>query len=210
MEYLVLLLGLLHLCKNLISVFSTSSFLLYASTDHWSASIILQWKRRASWTNSCWEQKSGSDSKRFHDLLLNSWSVLILSYIKHSGVFLRTNNRLSSPIFSGKFGAFFASIPLPVFAAVYCVLYGIVGECSSYLLHLNFVNLPSHKFICILRFYTAATGISFVQFTNNNSVRNIYILGIALFLGISVPQYFVTNTDAAGHGPVRTHAGWVS
>lgn len=31
-------------------------------------------------------------------------------------------------LFAGKFGAFFASIPLPIFAAIYCVLYGIVGE----------------------------------------------------------------------------------
>lgn len=30
--------------------------------------------------------------------------------------------------FAGKFGAFFASIPLPIFAAIYCVLYGIVGK----------------------------------------------------------------------------------
>ncbi|KAK2396089.1 Xanthine/uracil permease family protein [Trifolium repens] len=29
----------------------------------------------------------------------------------------------------GKFGAFFASIPLPIFAAIYCVLFGIVGRC---------------------------------------------------------------------------------
>ncbi|KAL0325649.1 UNVERIFIED_CONTAM: Nucleobase-ascorbate transporter 3, partial [Sesamum radiatum] len=82
--------------------------------------------------------------------------------------------------FAGKFGAFFASIPLPIFAAIYCILYGIV----------------------------AAIGISFVQFTNNNSMRNIYVLGISLFLGISIPQYFIMNTDVAGHGPVRTNGGW--
>jgi len=29
---------------------------------------------------------------------------------------------------SGKFGAFFASIPFPIFAAMYCVLFGLVGE----------------------------------------------------------------------------------
>lgn len=29
---------------------------------------------------------------------------------------------------SGKFGALFASIPLPIFAAIYCILLGIVGE----------------------------------------------------------------------------------
>ncbi|ONK64833.1 uncharacterized protein A4U43_C07F30440 [Asparagus officinalis] len=80
----------------------------------------------------------------------------------------------------GKFGAFFASIPLPIFAAMYCVLFGLV----------------------------AATGISFIQFANNNSMRNLYIIGLSLFLGISVPQYFNEFTRSAGHGPVKTNAGW--
>ncbi|KAG4964897.1 hypothetical protein GLYMA_14G079400v4 [Glycine max] len=80
----------------------------------------------------------------------------------------------------GKFGAFFASIPLPIFAAIYCVLFGIV----------------------------AATGISFIQFANTNSIRNIYVLGLTLFLAISIPQYFVMNTAPDGHGPVRTGGGW--
>ncbi|XP_020238235.1 nucleobase-ascorbate transporter 3 [Cajanus cajan] len=80
----------------------------------------------------------------------------------------------------GKFGAFFASIPLPIFAAIYCVLFGIV----------------------------AAVGISFIQFANTNSIRNIYVLGLTLFLGISIPQYFVMNTAPDGHGPVRTDGGW--
>nr|CAB3466322.1 unnamed protein product [Digitaria exilis] len=57
----------------------------------------------------------------------------------------------------GKFGAFFASIPLPIFAAIYCILFGIV----------------------------AAVGVSFMQFANKNSMRNIYIIGVSLFLGIS-------------------------
>ncbi|KAI5656172.1 hypothetical protein M9H77_24965 [Catharanthus roseus] len=80
----------------------------------------------------------------------------------------------------GKFGAFFASIPLPIFAAIYCVLYAIV----------------------------AAVGISFIQFANPNSMRNIYVLGLSLFLGISIPQYFIMNTDVTGHGPVKTGGGW--
>ncbi|KAG5543366.1 hypothetical protein RHGRI_016186 [Rhododendron griersonianum] len=80
----------------------------------------------------------------------------------------------------GKFGAFFAMIPLPIFAAMYCVLWGIV----------------------------AGAGISFIQFANTNSLRNIYVLGISLFLGISIPQYFTTHTDDTGHGPLRTSAGW--
>ncbi|XP_043709012.1 nucleobase-ascorbate transporter 3-like [Telopea speciosissima] len=80
----------------------------------------------------------------------------------------------------GKFGAFFASIPLPIFAAVYCVLFGLV----------------------------AAVGISFIQFTNNNSMRNLYILGLSLFLGISIPQYFSDYTASDGHGPVKSPGGW--
>ncbi|MBA0661204.1 hypothetical protein Goklo_005524, partial [Gossypium klotzschianum] len=80
----------------------------------------------------------------------------------------------------GKFGAFFASIPLPIFAAIYCILLGIVAAC----------------------------GITFIQFANSNSMRNIYVLGVSLFLGLSIPQYFAMNTTGDGHGPVRTNAGW--
>ncbi|KAJ8645599.1 hypothetical protein MRB53_007347 [Persea americana] len=80
----------------------------------------------------------------------------------------------------GKFGAFFASIPFPMFAAIYCVLFGIV----------------------------AAVGISFTQFINNNSMRNLNILGLSLFLGISIPQYFNDFSASAAHGPVKTNAGW--
>ncbi|XWS24286.1 hypothetical protein CRYUN_Cryun28dG0088000 [Craigia yunnanensis] len=80
----------------------------------------------------------------------------------------------------GKFGAFFASIPLPIFAAIYCILLGIV----------------------------AASGITFIQFVNNNSMRNIYVLGVSLFLGLSIAQYSAMNTTYDGHGPVRTNARW--
>nr|DAD24377.1 TPA_asm: hypothetical protein HUJ06_025841 [Nelumbo nucifera] len=80
----------------------------------------------------------------------------------------------------GKFGAFFASIPFPIFAVIYCVLFGLI----------------------------AAVEISFIQFTNNNSMRNLYILGLSLFLGISIPQYFIEYSSSAGHGPVKTSGGW--
>ncbi|KAF5182905.1 Nucleobase-ascorbate transporter, partial [Thalictrum thalictroides] len=80
----------------------------------------------------------------------------------------------------GKFGAFFASIPLSIFAAIYCVLFGLV----------------------------AATGTSFVQFINFNSIRNLYILGLSLFLGISIPQYFNGFNASTDHFPINTPAGW--
>jgi xanthine/uracil permease len=41
---------------------------------------------------------------------------------------------------AGKFGALFASIPFTIFAAVYCVLFGLVGRvtgtfCYEYYVH---------------------------------------------------------------------------
>ncbi|KAG8055355.1 hypothetical protein GUJ93_ZPchr0001g30921 [Zizania palustris] len=80
----------------------------------------------------------------------------------------------------GKFGALFASIPFTIFAAVYCVLFGLV----------------------------AAVGLSFLQFTNMNSMRNLFIVGVSIFLGLSVPEYFFRYSMAAQHGPAHTKAGW--
>lgn len=96
----------------------------------------------------------------------------------------------------GKFGALFASIPFSIFAALYCVLFGLV----------------------------AAIGLSFLQFTNMNSMRNLFIIGVSLFLGLSISQYFNEFAAAhlaqsassfvnsvqpqAFHGPVHTRATW--
>ncbi|WRX27706.1 Nucleobase cation symporter 2 family - like 9 [Theobroma cacao] len=81
---------------------------------------------------------------------------------------------------TGKFGALFASIPFTIFAAVYCVLFGLV----------------------------ASVGLSFLQFTNMNSMRNLFITGVALFLGLSVPEYFREYTAKALHGPAHTRGEW--
>ncbi|KAJ7566678.1 hypothetical protein O6H91_02G114300 [Diphasiastrum complanatum] len=80
----------------------------------------------------------------------------------------------------GKFGGVIASIPLPIFAATYCVLDGVL----------------------------AAVGISYLQFTNLNRTQNLFIIGFTLFMGFSVPQYFYEFRITAGHGPVNTHATW--
>ncbi|XP_028119790.1 nucleobase-ascorbate transporter 1 isoform X2 [Camellia sinensis] len=79
----------------------------------------------------------------------------------------------------GKFGAVFASIPFPIYAALYCILFGLVGS----------------------------VGLSFLQFTNMNSMRNLTITGLSLFLGISVPHFFFEYQTIHG-GLVRTNAGW--
>uniref|UniRef100_A0A7C8Z5A3 Xanthine/uracil/vitamin C permease n=2 Tax=Opuntia streptacantha TaxID=393608 RepID=A0A7C8Z5A3_OPUST len=80
----------------------------------------------------------------------------------------------------GKFGALFASIPFPIFAAAYCVFFGLVGS----------------------------VGLSFLQFTNMNSMRNLFITGVAMFLGLSIPDYFREYSALALHGPSHTRAGW--
>ncbi|KAM1218476.1 hypothetical protein ACFX15_044906 [Malus domestica] len=80
----------------------------------------------------------------------------------------------------GKFGAVFASIPFPIYAALYCVLFGLV----------------------------ASVGLSFLQFTNMNSMRNLIITGLSLFLGISVPRFFNEYWNPSHHGLVHTNAGW--
>ncbi|KAL6012963.1 Nucleobase-ascorbate transporter 6 [Asimina triloba] len=80
----------------------------------------------------------------------------------------------------GKFGAVFASIPMPIVAALYCVLFAYVGS----------------------------AGLGFLQFCNLNSFRSKFILGISFFLGLSIPQYFKEYTAVSGYSPVHTGARW--
>ncbi|KAI4342313.1 hypothetical protein MLD38_026953 [Melastoma candidum] len=80
----------------------------------------------------------------------------------------------------GKFGALIASIPLPIVAALFCVLYS----------------------------YVAAAGLGFLQFCNLNSFRTKFILGFSVFMALSIPQYFNEYFLISGHGPVHTHAIW--
>ncbi|KAL1090496.1 hypothetical protein V6Z11_D07G092900 [Gossypium hirsutum] len=80
----------------------------------------------------------------------------------------------------GKFGAVFASMPFPIFAALYCVLFGLVGS----------------------------VGLSFLQFTNMNCMRNLIITGLSLFLGISIPQFFNQYWNPSHRGLAHTNAAW--
>ena len=62
----------------------------------------------------------------------------------------------------GKFGALFTTIPQPIAGGMYCAMFGMI----------------------------AAVGLSNLQFVNLNSARNLFILGFAFFMGLSVPEYF--------------------
>ncbi|KAL8518962.1 hypothetical protein ACS0TY_010062 [Phlomoides rotata] len=81
-----------------------------------------------------------------------------------------------------KFGAVFASIPAPIVAALYCLLFAYVG----------------------------AGGLGFLQFCNLNSFRTKFILAFSIFMGLSVPQYFNEYQSVKRFGPVHTRARWVS
>ncbi|KAF5949945.1 hypothetical protein HYC85_011938 [Camellia sinensis] len=52
-----------------------------------------------------------------------------------------------------------------------------------------------------------SVGLSFLQFTNMNSIRNLTIIGLSFFLGISIPQFF-NEYQTFHRGLVHTNAGW--
>lgn len=75
-----------------------------------------------------------------------------------------------------KFGAIFTTIPQPIVGGMYCALFGVI----------------------------AAVGLSNLQFVDLNSARNLFILGFAFFMGLSLPEYF----NQLGNGiPVP---GWLA
>lgn len=61
-----------------------------------------------------------------------------------------------------KFGALFTTIPKPIVGGMYCAMFGMI----------------------------ASVGLSNLQLVNLNSPRNLFILGFALFMGLSLPEYF--------------------
>lgn len=72
----------------------------------------------------------------------------------------------------GKFGAIFATIPQPIVGGMYCTMFGMI----------------------------AAVGLSNLQFVDLNSARNLFILGFAFFMGLSVPEYVNANPIEVAEG----------
>jgi len=71
-----------------------------------------------------------------------------------------------------KFGALFTTIPAPIVGGMYCAMFGMI----------------------------ASVGLSNLQFVDLNSARNLFILGFALFMGLSLPEYFNAHpVDFAPH-----------
>lgn len=61
----------------------------------------------------------------------------------------------------GKFGALFSTIPEPVIGGVFIVMFGMIS----------------------------AVGLSSLQHVNLNSVRNLFVVGFALIIGLVIPKY---------------------
>lgn len=72
--------------------------------------------------------------------------------------------------------------------------------------------------LCFMWALTVALGLSTLQYTQTTSFRNITIVGVSLFLGLSIPAYFqqyqpnsslilpsyLIPYSAASDGPART------
>jgi len=75
----------------------------------------------------------------------------------------------------GKFGAFFATVPKPVVGGMFCALFGMI----------------------------ASVGLSNLQYVNLNSARNLFIIGFSLFMGLTLPQYFMGKYGFLGSMPLE-------
>jgi nucleobase transporter 1/2 len=51
---------------------------------------------------------------------------------------------------------------------------------------------------CAMFGMIASVGLSNLQFVDLNSARNLFIIGFALFMGLSVPQYFAAHRFELG------------
>jgi solute carrier family 23 (nucleobase transporter), member 1 len=78
----------------------------------------------------------------------------------------------------GKFGGLFTTIPNPIVGGMYCTMFGMI----------------------------VAVGLSNLQFVDLNSARNLFILGFAFFMGLSVPEYF--SVPASGEPRLVFAAPW--
>ena len=62
----------------------------------------------------------------------------------------------------GKFGAVFSTIPQPIVGGMYCAMFGMI----------------------------VAVGLSNLQHVDLNAARNLFVIGFAFFMGLSLPAYF--------------------
>ena len=72
--------------------------------------------------------------------------------------------------FFGKFGMVLATLPQPIVGALFFAMFGLI----------------------------AATGLSNLQFTNLNNARNLFIIGVGFFAGLTLPAHFNAASMVSG------------
>ncbi len=72
--------------------------------------------------------------------------------------------------FFGKFGMVLATLPQPIVGAMFVAMFGLI----------------------------AATGLSNLQFANLNNARNLFIIGIGFFVGLTFPAHFNASSMVTG------------
>jgi xanthine/uracil permease len=80
----------------------------------------------------------------------------------------------------GKFGALLATLPQPVVGAMFVGLFGMI----------------------------ASVGLSNLQIVNLNNSRNLFIIGLSFFAGLSVPFYFTPHFDVGTQQVVNGAISW--
>jgi nucleobase transporter 1/2 len=80
----------------------------------------------------------------------------------------------------GKFGAIMATLPTPVVGAMFVGLFGMI----------------------------ASVGLSNLQIVNLNNSRNLFIIGLSFFAGLSVPFWFTPHFDVATQKIVSGAIAW--
>ncbi|MGH1347225.1 MAG: uracil-xanthine permease family protein [Nannocystales bacterium] len=85
---------------------------------------------------------------------------------------------------TAKFGALFTTVPQPVVGGMYCTLFGMI----------------------------VAIGLSNLQYVDMNAPRNLFIIGFAFFMGLSLPAYIGASPIAieGAHWVVEALVGIVN
>lgn len=72
----------------------------------------------------------------------------------------------------GKFGGIFVTIPSPILGGIFCIMFSMI----------------------------TAVGLSALHFVDLNSSRNLFVLGISLFMGLCLPKWIQSNPGGINTG----------
>ena len=82
----------------------------------------------------------------------------------------------------GKFGALFATVPDPVIGGIFIIMFGMI----------------------------AAVGLSSLQYVDLSSMRNLFVLGTSLFMGLVLPAWIGANKSKIDSGMRYMSTGYIA